>query len=134
MTILLSQPHLTIERYMTLNPSTLLLTAEDGIKHDCLTEIQSKVLPRKDLKDTQLADNDLILFVDGSCKKKNPDGTHASGYAVVTLTLILEVGKLSSHYSEFVALTRACTLSRYHLHRQPVCIFNLPCICATVEK
>ena len=36
MTVLLSQPHITIEHCVTFNPATLLLTAEDGNPHDCV--------------------------------------------------------------------------------------------------
>ena len=36
--VLLSQPHITIERCVTFNPATLLLTAEDGNPHDCVAK------------------------------------------------------------------------------------------------
>ena len=52
MTVLLSQPHLTVERCTTLNPSTLLPTSQDGETHDCMAEISISVLPRPDLTDT----------------------------------------------------------------------------------
>src|SRR4029434_9350158 len=38
MTVLLSQPHITIEHCVTFNPATLLLTAEDGNPHDCVAK------------------------------------------------------------------------------------------------
>ena len=46
--------------------------------------------------------------------KKNPDGSNATGSAVVTLTEVLEAEALPNNYSaqqaEIVALTRACEL------------------------
>ena len=38
MTVLPSQPHITIEHCVPFNPATLLLTAEDGNPHDCVAE------------------------------------------------------------------------------------------------
>ena len=115
MTILLTQPHLTIQRCTTLNPSTLLPLPTDGHKHNCTAAIAEKVLPRSDLKDVPLPNPDMTLFVDGS-SRKNPDGTNATGYAVVTQDEILEARSLPKHYSaqvaELVALTRACLLSK----------------------
>ncbi len=89
MAVLLSQRHLNIERCTTLNPSSLLPTAEDGDPHDCLAETVKIVLPRPDLEDTPYERPDMTLFVDGSCKK-NPDGTNATGYAVVTSTSVVK--------------------------------------------
>ena len=67
MTILLSQPHLTIERCTTLNPSTLLLNETDGIAHDYVEEASDRVLPIPDLTDVPLNTADIVKFVDGSC-------------------------------------------------------------------
>ncbi|TWW60962.1 hypothetical protein D4764_05G0010520 [Takifugu flavidus] len=52
MAVLLSQPNLTIRRCTTLNPATLLPTAEEGHQHNCLDEVSTKVLPRPDLNST----------------------------------------------------------------------------------
>ena len=38
MTVLLSQPHNTIEHCVTFNPATLLLMAEDGNPKDCVAK------------------------------------------------------------------------------------------------
>ena len=69
MTILLSQPHLTIERCTTLNSSTLLPNETDGIAHDCVGETSARELPRPDLTDVPLITADIVRFVDGSCKR-----------------------------------------------------------------
>lgn len=96
---------------------TPLPTAEDGDPHDCMAETDSikLVAVRPDLSNTQLEENYLILFDDGS-SKKNPDGTKSIGYAVVTLTETLKGEPLPKHYSaqaaELVALTEDCKLSR----------------------
>lgn len=114
MATLLSQPHVTIERCTVLNPASLLPTAEDGTPHDCLSESTKRTLPRPDLKDIELPGSK-VLFVDGS-SKKNPNGTNATGYAVVDSHKVLKSGPLPRHYSaqavELVALTEACKLSK----------------------
>lgn len=114
MMVLLSQPNLTIERCNTLNPATLLPTAEDGEPHDCLAETDQLVMPRPDLKDEPLTDADLILYVDGSCSKNNL-GQNQTGYAVVEKDKVRKSGRLPTHYSaqaaELVALTEACILA-----------------------
>ncbi|XP_077329245.1 uncharacterized protein LOC143963483 [Lithobates pipiens] len=113
-TVLLTQSHITIQRCTTLNPSTLLPIPTDGEKHDCTAAIAEKVLPRSDLKDTLLPHSDMTLFVDGS-SRKYPDGTNATGYAIVPQIEVLEAEMLPRHYSaqvaELIALTRACTLA-----------------------
>ncbi|TWW54276.1 hypothetical protein D4764_0188230 [Takifugu flavidus] len=45
-------PNLMIRRCTTLNPATLLPTAEEGHQHNCLDEVSTKVLPRPDLNST----------------------------------------------------------------------------------
>ncbi|XP_041423616.1 protein NYNRIN-like [Xenopus laevis] len=110
MTILLSQPHLTIERCTTLNPSTLLPTSEDGTPHNCLEQISERMLPRPDLKDCPLPQSDLILFVDGSASK-NAFGKNLVGYSVVTSDTILVAKALPSTCSaQAAALTEACKI------------------------
>uniref|UniRef100_A0A674MQR3 ribonuclease H n=1 Tax=Takifugu rubripes TaxID=31033 RepID=A0A674MQR3_TAKRU len=114
MAVLLSQPNLTIRRCTTLNPATLLPTAEEGHQHNCLDEVSTKVLPRPDLSDVALTTGQ-TLFVDGS-SRKDDCGRTRTAYAVVTATEVVEAKSLPSSYSaqaaELVALTRACELSK----------------------
>ena len=70
MTVLLLQPHIAIERCVTLNTATLLPTAEDGNPHDC-------VAARADLRDMPFPEADLTMFVDGSSKNNR---TSVHGY------------------------------------------------------
>lgn len=42
MPILLSQPHITIERCTTLNPATLIPTKDDGNPHNCQELVKKK--------------------------------------------------------------------------------------------
>ncbi|KAJ1164465.1 hypothetical protein NDU88_004903 [Pleurodeles waltl] len=116
-TIILGSPNVSLKRCNVLNLTTLLPnenTDVDGaeeVEHDCLevTELCSK--PRPDIKDTQLEENDYIIFVDGSCLRDSV-GVLRAGYAVCTITGILEASWLERVYSaqvaELVALTRAC--------------------------
>ena len=69
MTVLLSQPHITIERCVTLNPATLLPTAEDGNPHDCVAETDKTMAARADLRDMPFPEADLTMFVDGKAKR-----------------------------------------------------------------
>ncbi|XP_043090472.1 uncharacterized protein LOC122341187 [Puntigrus tetrazona] len=114
MSILMSQPHLTIKRCTTLNPSSLLPTCNDGTPHCCLTSTEQNCKPRPDLRDVPLTEGE-TLFVDGSCSK-NSQGENQCGYAVVSEKEIVTAGKLPSHYSaqaaEVIALTKACQVSR----------------------
>lgn len=114
MSILLSQPHLKIERCTVLNPATLVPTDEDGLTHDCQALSEQAAKSRADLKDTPLKTGS-VIFVDGSSKKDDL-GVTKTGYAVVTHDKILKAAALPSHYSaqaaELVALTEACKLMR----------------------
>ncbi|KAM4631654.1 uncharacterized protein O3C94_002137 isoform 1-T1 [Discoglossus pictus] len=115
MTILLSQPHLHIERCTTLNPSTLVPIPEDGTPHACTEIIKKEVSPRDGLRDVAYTEATLTLFVDGS-SSRNKDGTNATGYAVVTQEETIRAGKLPSHFAaqaaEIVALTEACKIGQ----------------------
>ncbi|TWW72643.1 hypothetical protein D4764_15G0000370 [Takifugu flavidus] len=109
MAVVLSQLNLTIRCCTTLNPATLLPTAEEGHQHNCLDEVSTKVLPRPDLSDVALTTGQ-TLFVDGS-SRKDDCGRTRTAYAVVTATEVVEAKSLPSSYSaqaaELIALTRA---------------------------
>uniref|UniRef100_A0A7N8YHN3 Uncharacterized protein n=1 Tax=Mastacembelus armatus TaxID=205130 RepID=A0A7N8YHN3_9TELE len=113
MALLMSQPHLTIKRCSTLNPSTLLPTAEEGTPHCCITNTEETCKPRSDLKDVALAEGE-VWFVDGSCFK-NDKGENMCGFAVVSKQDVCAAGQLPSHFSaqaaEIIALTQACRLA-----------------------
>ena len=51
------------------------------------------------------------MYVDGS-RRKDPDGTNVTEYAVVTLTKVLQAKPLTRKYSELVALTEICKLPK----------------------
>ena len=112
MTLLLSQPHITLERCNTLNPSTLLPLPIDGTPHLCEEETQQVLKPRMDLQDTPLVGGH-VIYVDGSAGK-DERGRNLVAYAVTSLTEIIEAKKLPSNLSaqaaEIIALTRACQL------------------------
>ncbi|KAL2104394.1 hypothetical protein ACEWY4_001262 [Coilia grayii] len=114
MSILLSQPHLTIERCTILNPATLVPTEDEGETHDCEALAEQTAKSRADLKDIPLTKGH-VLFVDGS-SKKDELGKTKTGYAVVTHDKVLKAGALPQHYSaqaaELVALTEACKLMK----------------------
>ncbi|KAJ1189940.1 hypothetical protein NDU88_006681 [Pleurodeles waltl] len=119
-TIILGSPNVQLKRCTTLNPATLLPSenaeienAED-VEHDCLQVTEFCTKPRPDIRDTKLDENDHIIFVDGSCLRDGL-GILKAGYAVCTVTGVLEASWLQGVYSaqvaELVALTRACQLS-----------------------
>lgn len=122
MTVLLSQPHLTIERCSTLNPSTLLPIEGDGEPHDCVAESETVYKPRPDLQDTPL-NHGQIIFVDGSASKDDK-GKNRAGYAITTKTKVLEAHKLPSNLSaqaaELTAIIEACKMFK----NKPVTIYT----------
>ncbi|KAJ1209269.1 hypothetical protein NDU88_004647 [Pleurodeles waltl] len=71
-TIILGSPNVSLKRFTVLNPATLLpiesteINNEEEVDHDFheVTELCTK--PRPDIQDTQLKENDCIMFVDGS--------------------------------------------------------------------
>ena len=116
MAILLSSPHITIERCTGVNPATLLPLPCEGTPHqcDCVSEVAKNTLPRPDLRSEPLSDADVTYFVDGTCSLDSL-GQRRSGYAIVTADCVVEAKRLapefSSQASEIVALTRACKLA-----------------------
>ncbi|KAJ1122095.1 hypothetical protein NDU88_000599 [Pleurodeles waltl] len=116
-TIILGSPNVTLKRCTVLNPETLLpnenVEIKDGeeFEHDCLEVTEMCTKPRPDIQDTQLKENDCIMFVDGSCLRDST-GTLRAGYAVCTITGIVETSWLervfSAQVAELIALTKAC--------------------------
>ncbi|KAJ1216467.1 hypothetical protein NDU88_004068 [Pleurodeles waltl] len=116
-TILLGSPNVSLKRCTVLNPAALLpienaeINNAEEVEHDCLEVTELCTKPRPDIKDTQLEENDYIMFVDGSCLRDSL-GVLRAGYAVCTITGILEASWLERVYSaqvaELIALTKAC--------------------------
>ncbi|KAJ1209546.1 hypothetical protein NDU88_004920 [Pleurodeles waltl] len=116
-TIILGSSNVSLKRCTVLNPATLLpnentdVDEVEEVEHYCLEVTELWTKPRPDIKDTQLEENDYIIFVDGSCLRDSV-GVLRAGYAVCTITGILEASWLEKVYSaqvvELVALTRAC--------------------------
>ncbi|KAJ1098965.1 hypothetical protein NDU88_004071 [Pleurodeles waltl] len=116
-TIILGSPNVTLKKCTVLNPAALLpnenreVEDADDVEHDCLEVTEMCTKPRPDIKDTQLEENDYIIFVDGSCLRDSV-GMQRAGYAVCTITGIPEASWLERVYSaqvaELVAPTRAC--------------------------
>ncbi|KAJ1091548.1 hypothetical protein NDU88_004667 [Pleurodeles waltl] len=110
-------PNVTLKRCTVLNPATLLPNENTEIKdgeefeHDCLEVTELCTKPHPDIQDTQLKENDCIMFVDGSCLRDSA-GTLRAGYAVCTITGIVEASWLekvfSAQVAELIALTKAC--------------------------
>ncbi|XP_066506392.1 protein NYNRIN-like [Hoplias malabaricus] len=113
-TTLLDMPNITVKRCTSLNPATLLPTAEDGEPHDCVAVLTETCTPRLDLKDEPLTNPDLVLFVDGSASR-DQHGVNKVGCAVVTASEVLVAKPLPSTYSaqaaELVDVIEACKLA-----------------------
>ena len=104
---------------MILNPATLLLFADHDrddemeYDHDCIDVTQLCTKPRPDIRESHIADSNVILFVDGSCLRDNQNVLRAA-YSVCTLSDIIEASFLYSvpSVAEIIALTRACQISQ----------------------
>lgn len=110
MSLLLSQPHITIKRCTILNPSTLLPTEDEGTPHECREHVEKECKPRDDLTDVPLSEGK-VWFVDGS-SFKTAEGQAKTGFAVVDSEKVICAGQLtcsmSAQAAEIVALTEAC--------------------------
>ncbi|KAJ1149592.1 hypothetical protein NDU88_002399 [Pleurodeles waltl] len=71
--IILGSPNVTLKRCNVLNSATLLpnenteIKNEEEFEHDCLEVTELCTKPRPDIQNTQLKENDCIMFVEGSC-------------------------------------------------------------------
>ncbi|KAJ1088434.1 hypothetical protein NDU88_001591 [Pleurodeles waltl] len=114
-TIILGSSNVSLKRCTVLNPATLLpventeINNAEEVEHDCFEVTELCTKPRPDTKDTQLEENDYIMFVDGSCLRDSV-GILRAGYAVCTITSIIEASWLERVYSaqvgELIALTK----------------------------
>ena len=118
--IILSAPELTIRKCSKVNPAERLATPEDGEPHDCELLTANFLKPRQDLYTEPLIDNDLILFVDGSCYR-GPK-SNLAGFAVAkyrpetddfeTVYRTSVPQPCSAQLAEIKALTAACQLAK----------------------
>ncbi|KAJ1138388.1 hypothetical protein NDU88_004775 [Pleurodeles waltl] len=107
-TIILGSPNVLLKRCTVLNPATLLsaenteVNNEEEVEHDCLEVTELCTKPRPDIQDTQLKENDCIMFVDGSCLRDSV-GMLRDGYA---LPLEIAVVKCNAHVKsqDFVSI------------------------------
>ncbi|XP_026021689.1 uncharacterized protein LOC113021308 [Astatotilapia calliptera] len=110
MSLLLSQPHITIKRCTTLNPSTLLPTKEEGTPHEYREHVETECKPRDDIKDVPLGEGK-VWFVDG-LSFKTAEGQAKTGFAVVDSEKAICAGQLacfiSAQAAEIATLTKAC--------------------------
>jgi ribonuclease HI len=96
-----------------LNPATYL-PEEEGEPLHCCEEVLDKVFSsRPDLVDTAIPSADLELFTDGT--QSLQEGGYRTGYAVTTVTQVVEHRQLPDHWSaqgaELYALTQALTIA-----------------------
>lgn len=113
--MLLDMPKIHIKRSTIINLATLLHTYDDGEQHNCIAILEQVCTPRPDLKQTQIDNPDLALFVDGSAFRDPTTARNQVGFAVVSFCDTLCSGSLPSHYSaptaELIELTEACILA-----------------------
>ncbi|XP_032942903.1 TOG array regulator of axonemal microtubules protein 2-like [Catharus ustulatus] len=95
--LLREQDDIELKTTNHLNPAEFLRSSsqEEGgeLTHDCVEIIEQVYASRKDLKDEPLENPEWELFTDGSSFVEN--GTRYAGYAVVTLTQIIEARALT---------------------------------------
>ncbi|XP_005534386.1 PREDICTED: uncharacterized protein LOC102107869 [Pseudopodoces humilis] len=113
--ILREQDDVDLKMTNHVNPAEFLRSEqEEGeLAHDCMEVIEQVYASRMDLKDVPMEDPDWELFTDGSSFVEN--GTRYAGYAVVTVTTVVEAKALapgtSAQRAEIIGLTRALMLS-----------------------
>ncbi|XP_009079402.1 PREDICTED: uncharacterized protein LOC103808373, partial [Acanthisitta chloris] len=113
--ILTEQDDVTLKTTNLLNPASFLgTTTEEGpLEHDCVEVINYTYAAREDLKDVPMEQSEWELFTDESSFME--DGTRYAGYAVTTVSTVVEAKALppntSAQRAELIALTRALELS-----------------------
>lgn len=108
--ILREQDDVELQTTNHVNPAEFLRSEADGseLTHDRVETIEQVYSSRPDLKDDPLETPDWELFTDGSSFVEN--GTRYAGYAVVTVTQVVEALALppgtSAQKAEVIGLTR----------------------------
>lgn len=136
--ILREQDDVDLKITNRVNPAEFLRSEqEEGeLAHDCMEVIEQVYASRIDLKDVPMENPDWELFTNGSSFVEN--GTRYAGYAVVTVTTIVEAKALapgtSAQRAEIIGLTRALMLSSGRkvnglILNMPLglCTFMVPC-------
>lgn len=108
---LLSMPHITFTRCKKVNVAALLATPIDGTQHDCKADIERDTAPRTDISKT-CQPHQIALYVDGSAQKDDR-GRNRVGYAVTTMTDVLEKGSLPPSYLLTYLITPFSTMHKY---------------------
>ena len=83
---------------ITVNPTTLLPTPDDGEAHNCAAVLEQICTPRPDLPDMPLSNPDMFLFVDGSASR---DPATAELFAL-TVACKLTAGKSVTIYTDSI--------------------------------
>ncbi len=120
----LTAPNIVIQRAPVTNPSSCMMSAmtefvledEGEMTHDCVTLTYAAT---SEIAETPIENAELELFVDGSAQVI--EGNRRAGYAVTSTTEVVASGRLPDHFSELVALTRACTLASGSVLQQLQC-------------
>lgn len=60
--VLLIQQHITLTRCTTLNPATMLPSADEGEPRDCVTVIEISTKPRPDISDSPIDNADWVFL------------------------------------------------------------------------
>jgi ribonuclease HI len=106
-------PQVQVQAVRTLNPTTYLPEEEREPLHSCEEILDEVFSPWPDLVDTAIPNADLELFTEGS--RSLQEGDYQTGYAVTTITQVVEHGRLSDHssaqWAELYVLTRALPIA-----------------------
>jgi hypothetical protein len=103
--VLCENPGVQLEVVKILNPATLLSVDLGPLEHDCLEVMDEEISSWPDLTDQIISYLDIEYSTDGSSFVQ--EGTHFTGYAVVTLNTVIEVQTLpvliSAQKAELIA-------------------------------
>jgi hypothetical protein len=107
------KPQVQVEAVRNLNPTTYLPEEEGEPLQPCKEILDEVFSSQPDLTDTAISNANLKLFTDGSWSLQ--EGGYWTGYAVTTITQVVEHGWLPDHWSaqqaELYALTRTLTIA-----------------------
>lgn len=104
--LFIESPHITLGKFLPLNPASLLPVTTETITHSCLEILDSKLCPFSNTTKQRIPTASLTRYIHGSSFL--PHGTRRAGYIITSRTHTTEANPLllgtTSQKAELIAL------------------------------